>query len=269
MKIGVISDLHFDRDTKRTFDDYVKVLSAEVSRRDVTLLLVAGDMSNDYELSYRFIVALKHQLNMDVLFVPGNHDYWQSEDELNTLAVHDYFKQLPECLIERPYIINDQWAVVGHSGWYNYSYADTRFAEAKLAAGKFKGSTWQDKLYIDWKAPDKIVSRAFAETVRRDIEQMGDRHIILMTHMVTDKKFTVPLPHRIFDFYNAYIGTSDFDDIYNKYAVKYSIMGHVHFRKTLVERGITYICACLGYTRQWRSDDLQQEVANALYVIEI
>jgi hypothetical protein len=42
-------------------------------------------------------------------------------------------------------------------------------------------------------------------------------------------------PHRIFDFFNAYIGTKDFNYIYDSYNIQYSIMGHVHFRKTLTE----------------------------------
>ncbi len=269
MRIGIISDLHIDRDTKRTFDDYVIVLSQEVRRRKVKLLLVAGDISNDCRLSYHFIKALKEKLDMEVLFVPGNHDYWQTNNDVSTIEVHDYFKSQPECLIERPYIINDSWAVVGHIGWYDYSYADARFDQQKLASGKFKGSTWQDKHYMDWQLDDQSVSKAFAEAVQRDFEHIGDRQIILMTHIVTHKKFTVPLPHRIFDFYNAYIGTSDFNDLYKNYPVRYSIMGHVHFRKTAVEQGITYICSCLGYTRQWHSNHIQREIADALYTIDI
>ena len=35
-----------------------------------------------------------------------------------------------------------------------------------------------------------------------------------MTHIVTHRKFAVPMPHRIFDYFNAFIGTSDFDEIY-------------------------------------------------------
>ncbi|TDM12734.1 metallophosphoesterase [Macrococcus lamae] len=267
MKIGIISDLHIDRDTKRSFEVYIDVLSAEVKSQNIDLLLLAGDISNDYKMSYHFIKTLKDKIGIDVLFVPGNHDYWDNDKK--TLEIFEYFKKQPECLIERPYIINEDWAVIGHSGWYDYSYAASEFSREKLESGKFKGSTWQDKFYVDWRLNDQRVSKTFAEAVRKDMEQVGDRHIILMTHIVTHKKFTVPMPHRIFDFYNAYIGTSDFDQLYKQYSIKYSIMGHIHFRKMLVEDGITYICACLGYTRQWRSKNLATEIASALHVIEI
>ncbi len=41
------------------------------------------------------------------------------------------------------------------------------------------------------------------------------------------------MPHRIFDYFNAFIGTSDFDQIYQQYDIRYSIMGHVHLEMLL------------------------------------
>ena len=45
-------------------------------------------------------------------------------------------------------------------------------------------------------------------------------------------------------------------------------MGHVHFRKMINENGITYICP-LGYQRQWRTSDINQEINNALVSFDI
>ena len=77
------------------------------------------------------------------------------------------------------------------------------------------------------------------------------------------------MPHSIFDYFNAFIGTSDFDEVYQRYDIRYSIMGHVHFRKAFEEQGITYICSCLGYQREWRSDNIEQEINHALYTINV
>ena len=74
-----------------------------------------------------------------------------------------------------------------------------------------------------------------------------------MTHVVTSTICCTP--HRILIF-NAFIGTQDFDYIYEKYPIKYSIMGHVHFRKELRDSDTVYMCPCLGYQRQWRTSDL-------------
>ena len=68
------------------------------------------------------------------------------------------------------------------------------------------------------------MSKLAADSVRRDLEKVKDKNIILMTHIVTHKQFAVPMPHRIFDYFNAFIGTSDFDLFYEKYPIKYSIM---------------------------------------------
>ena len=98
---------------------------------------------------------------------------------------------------------------------------------------------------IDWDIDDRVLSKE-AKQIQEDLDQVKDKHIILMTHIVTHPKFIVPMPHRIFDFFNAYIGTKDFDEFYSTYSIRYSIMGHVHFRKMINENGITYICPRLG-----------------------
>ena len=41
-------------------------------------------------------------------------------------------------------------------------------------------------------------------------------------------------------------------------------MGHVHFRKSLVENNITFLCPCLGYKREWRTADIYSEMNHAL-----
>ena len=47
-------------------------------------------------------------------------------------------------------------------------------------------------------------------------------------------------------------------------------MGHVHFRKSLVENNITFLCPCLGYKREWRTADIYSEMNHALidFVLE-
>ncbi|EPZ44080.1 hypothetical protein HMPREF1157_1784 [Staphylococcus epidermidis E13A] len=105
--------------------------------------------------------------------------------------------------------------------------------------------------------------------MEKDINNVSPRQIILVTHVVTHPQFVVPTSHRIFDFFNAFIGTHDFDTIYRNYPIRFSIMGHVHFRKKLVENNILYICPCLGYQRQWMTDDIAYEINHALVDFDI
>ncbi len=269
MKIGVISDLHIDRgkvDPKK----YETILAEEVRRRCLDFLLIAGDVSSHYTMTADFLKALSELTDAEILFVPGNHDYWLGDkDKKTTREVYEFYKNMPESLLETPYVINEDWAIVGHSGWYDYTYADERFSIEKLSRGKFYGGTWQDKLKIDWQLHDREMSRIFADKVEEDMKKVKDRNIILMTHVVTHRRYAVPMPHRLFDYFNAFIGTSDFDALYKNYPIKYSIMGHVHFRHQFRQDELTYICACLGYPREWRTDDIETEIRNTLQVMEI
>lgn len=271
MKIGTISDLHIDRSNLYYPKDYESILAYEVGRLKLDVLLIAGDISNHYKQTVQFIRNLKHLTRTEILFIPGNHDYWSDDEEEKTsYEIFEYYKSQDESIIGRPYILNDDWAIVGHSGWYDYSFADqSQFSMERLERRKYYGSTWLDKERIAWGKSDLEMSKLAAESVRRDLEQVKDKNIILMTHIVTHKQFSVPMPHRIFDYFNAFIGTSDFDVFYATYPIKYSIMGHVHFRSTIEEQGVQYICPCLGYQREWRTKDLKKEIENTIQIIEI
>lgn len=269
MKIGVISDLHIDRHKSLTPDDYVEGLVEVLNQREIGLLLIAGDISNHYQLTYQFIEAIETQAQISVRFIPGNHDFWSADTDITSQEILNYYMQLDTCLIGKPYHINESWAIVGNTGWYDYTYASPEFSLERIERRKYYGATWQDKVKIDWPMDDRKLSEIAANQTRKDLEQVKDKNVILMTHIVTHPKFAVPMPHRIFDYFNAFIGTSDFDEIYHEYPIQYSIMGHVHFRNVFEEAGITYICPCLGYQREWRSNQIRQEMNHALYTIEI
>ena len=125
MRIGTISDLHIDRSKDYYPQDFEFILSKEIARLKLDVLLIAGDVSNHYLQTIQFVQNVKQQSNIEVLFIPGNHDYWKSEQEEKTsYEIFEYYKSQPESIIGSPYIINDEWAIVGHSGWYDYSFAD-------------------------------------------------------------------------------------------------------------------------------------------------
>lgn len=269
MNIGVISDLHIDRHKSLKPKDYEYELIKAIQRNQVELLLIAGDISNNYKLTQAFIKSVEAQAQIKVLFIPGNHDFWSADTNATSAEILEEYMGREACLIGKPYHLNDAWAIVGNTGWYDYSYASPEFSLERIARRKYYGATWQDKVKIDWPMDDRKLSRIAANQAIKDIEKVKDKQIILMTHIVTHPKFAVPMPHRLFDYFNAFIGTSDFDEIYKKYPIRYSIMGHVHFRNRFDEQGVTYICPCLGYQREWRSDDVTREIDHALNIIQI
>src|SRR5699024_5002768 len=154
-------------------------------------------------------------------------------------------------LIDQPYVVNDEWAIVGNTGWYDYTYANSKFSLERLARRKYHGATWQDKVKIDWPMEARKLSSIAAKQTIKDIEKEKHKKIILLTNIVIHSRYAVSMSHRIFDYFYAFIGTSDFDSIYIIYDIKYSFMGHVHFRNTFEDNGVTYICPCLGYHREW------------------
>lgn len=268
MKIGTIADLHIDRHNKKTSEDYLEALVEIVKYKKLDILLIAGDISNHYQLTHQFITQLTKQLDIPVKFVPGNHDLWEVES-MTTQDIWNNYKSMSQCLVGKPFIVNEEWAIIGHTGWYDYSFAAQRFSLEHLQKGKHYGATWQDKERISWGISDQNLSKIAAEQVKKDILEVGNRRVILVTHVVTHPDFIVPMPHRIFDFYNAFIGTSDFNPLYAMFDIPYSIMGHVHFRKSVIDDDRCYLCPCLGYPRQWRSEDIYQEINETIQIIEI
>ncbi|MEJ7541474.1 metallophosphoesterase [Staphylococcus intermedius] len=269
MRIGTIAYLHFDRHQHLTMQDYIEAVVRLIQHEDLHMLMIAGDISNHHTSTFDFIQQLTDQTTVPIYFIPGNHDLWRRTDEdLTTSEILQLYQKHPQCLIGQPIEVGD-YVIAGHIGWYDYSFASDRFTFDKLASGKHYGATWQDKVHTTFDVSDPQLSQCFVDEVKRDLAAYPDHQVILVTHMVTHPKFTVPTPHRIFDFFNGFIGTSDFKPLYEQFNITYSVMGHVHFRKRLTENGTTYLCPCLGYPREWRTAHLDTELQHALQVIQI
>lgn len=272
MIIGFISDLHIEN---RTFeiDEYIEALMHVMAKRSIKQLMIGGDISNHYSVTLKFVEQLQAKSQIPVYFIPGNHDLWDRytpQEDINTMEIYDIYRAHPQSLIEKPLLLNENTGIVGHTAWYNYiKYNRNRFNERQIEAGKFKGIKWQDKKFIRWPYSDKEMSQIFAQQVQKDIEQLNAQKLILVTHMVTRPEFTMPLPHRVFDFFNAYIATNDFRHIYDNYPIAHSFMGHVHFRHQVEEDGIKYYANSLGYVKEWRTKNLIDEIDHAMVTIEI
>ena len=116
MKIGVISDIHIDSNKKAIPEGstFAKTLAKQLHQKEVELLLLAGDISSDYNLSQSFMDKLKSETDCQILFIPGNHDFWSRKNrEEDTKKIYDFFKQQPESILEKPYIINDKMGCGG------------------------------------------------------------------------------------------------------------------------------------------------------------
>lgn len=274
MKIGIVSDLHIDGNEKalKAGETFEELLLEVLMEKNVDKLLIAGDISNHFETSQKFIHSVQEQSNIPVFFVPGNHDYWaKTHDIIDTNKVDDFFREQKESLVGNPQIFSDNWALVGTPGWYDYGYGNHGVYSIKeFEKKKYRFASWNDRHYVDWKKSDLEVSRLMLEQLEKDIATVGDRNILLMTHVATHPEFIVPLPHRIYDYANAFLGAKSYEVLYKKYPnIRYSVMGHVHFRKTYYENGTTFIAACLGNKKHWRTKDVKSQLGKTLVVLDL
>lgn len=269
-QIGFISDLHVDSSPRHEANEFFSTLVQVMHDRRLDGLIIGGDITNHYSTTLNFVERLQTAAGIPVYFIPGNHDFWEIEARTkHTHDVYDIFQQHPQSLMEKPLKISDQYSIVGHPGWYNHTYHDPRFSKEELEVGKYRMATWQDKVHTDWQITDPELSKLFAGKVEQDLLKVQTEKIILVTHVITIPEFTIPMPHKIFDFFNAYIATDDFNSIYEKFDIEYSMMGHVHFRGKVTRDGTNFITNSLGYQKEWRSSEIYREISQSLWVINV
>lgn len=268
-KIGFISDLHIDSSPKYQPEDFLSTLAHLIHDRYIDTLIIGGDISNHHSTTTRFVERLQQITGVPIYFIPGNHDYWEMEEAVkHTKQVHEIFKRHPQSLMNAPLVLNEQYGIVGSPGWYNHTYHDPRFSKEELEIGKYRMATWQDKVHSKWPVNDGELSKYFSDEARKHIVQVNRPKIILVTHVITIPEFTIPMPNKIFDFFNAYIATNDFDDIYQEFSIDYSVMGHVHYRGEIQRDGTKFITNSLGYQKQWRTKELYRELTDSLWVFK-
>lgn len=271
MKIGFISDLHIDRNFEKPPIDYLTTLRDAIRLNQLDMLVIGGDISNHFTSTFRFVETLQKQAEIPVYFIPGNHDFWEEEDATkDTHGIYQLYKEHPQSLVESPLRLTDDFTLVGHPGWYNHAVYDKRqYKPDEIEKGKFRWAYWQDKLRLDWQMTDQEVSKYFTQIIKNDLEKVTTDHIILQTHVVTVPEYTMPMPHKIFNFFNAFIATSDLKNIEADYPITHKIMGHIHFREKIIKDQTEIITNSLGYRREWWTKDLAHEIQNSLYILDL
>ena len=271
MKVGFISDLHIDRNFERPPQEYLKLLKQVILEKRIDMLVIGGDISNHYSTTMAFVEELQKQTEKPIYFIPGNHDFWEAEDVTkDTKGIYQLYKEHPQSLIEKPLQLNEAYTLVGHPGWYNHAvYDKERFSADEIEHGKFRWAYWQDKLRLDWEMGDREVSKHFTDIIEKDLAKVTTDNIILQTHVVTVPEFTMPMPHRTFDFFNAFLATDDLKHLPKEHPISHQVMGHVHFRHQLKKDATNIITNSLGYRREWWSKDLYEEINKSMVILDL
>lgn len=272
MRIGTVSDLHIDRNSDYTEQDLVLSFSEVIQSKQIDTLLIAGDISNHYLQTDEFLKSVQDRSGVSVFFVPGNHDFWaRDHDVTDTNKINNYFNKQEYSLVGKPHLLNSEWAVVGSPGWYDYGYGNTElYDDAAFARKQYGFASWNDRHYVNWGRSDQTISQEMLKQLYRDLEVVRDKKIILMTHVATHQEFVMPLPHRVYNYANAFLGAKSYEGLYDDFpSIEYSIMGHVHFRKILNGKNKTFISACVGNHKHWKIKDFTAQLVKSLVCFDI
>ncbi len=268
MKIGIISDIHVDRN--RGFP-ILELLAKKVTEKRLDCLLIAGDISDAQSVTLAFIDSLRDRSGRPVYFVPGNHDLWRQDGEkpADTAEIYRRYWEHPACLIGKSVPLSADWVVLGDIGWYDYSFGNKKYSAKDFEKKAMFDRTWQDSVFINWRRTDAQVHRDMLNHLDKQLLDTSGKKRIVVTHMITTDEFAVPESRKAWPYFNAFLGSRDYGDLFERYGVAYSIMGHVHYRRKILKSGVSYICSCLDYHTEWQSIDCEREIDEALTLIDL
>lgn len=270
MKIGAISDLHI-KDEESSY--FLEQISDVCSKKEIDLLLIAGDISEDARLTIDYVQRLNKKVK--TLYVPGNHDLWNKGNKMSTKEIYELFKRDQNCLLNKSYELTAELEIIGHIGWYDYSLGDEeQYSTLEFDSMVIDDRMWKDKKYVSWTGNNQFV----CNTIDSEIETLinsNDKQKILVTHMISNPGFKV-----LFDesrsnkgFFNGFLGSDKLYRLTGNDLVTHAICGHVHYRKTIIENQTEYICMCLGNESEWskylKSPSLREQLKQCMYTFEI
>jgi putative phosphoesterase len=270
LKVGILSDLHVDLD-HHICGKILQGLKTAVNDNDVEIMIIAGDVANDFEVTLGFLRDLEREADVRCLFVPGNHDIWnEKHPDKNGWDTYEAMQSFAGNLANGPVALPGNWIVIGDLGWYDYSFGSPEYSASDFDRMQIKGRLWQDKVKAVWGKSTIEMHQYFYRKLELQLEAQKNKNIILVTHVVPIIDFTVQPPNQIWRYLNAFLGSRQYGKMALNFSVKYSICGHVHYRRQKSVHDTTFICNCLNYASQWvDNDDPALEVQRALKTIEI
>lgn len=252
LRFATVSDLHLNTDFSiRAFKSAMLSFAEEV-RPDV--LILAGDLTSGAGQTSALVRELKGMLGIDVYYVPGNHELWNRYNGLTTEEIYQFFRADENCLTGQIVTLPGNIRLLGDVHWYDYSYAEhQRYTMEQFAKKMLRGSRWQDAYYVDWFLPDASVTKRMIEEQRHLLSTVSGERLIYVSHMINHPNYAVPSRRfELWAFFNAYLGSVSLHDLIQSVRPEVAICGHVHHRRNFCDNGTHYICACLGYKKEWR-----------------
>jgi putative phosphoesterase len=270
MKIGMLSDLHVDLE-HRDPQAVVAALATVTLENAADALIIAGDVANDYRTTLQALRTLEERTGARVLFVPGNHDIWnENHPRMTAWDIYDELRGFAGNLANGPQVLADGWVAVGDLGWYDYSFGGPEYTQAEFDHMQIGDRLWQDKVKAVWGRPALDMHAFFYARLNDQLARCAGKRVILVTHAVPIRPFTVQPPDATWNYLNAFLGSERYGELALSHSVPYAVCGHVHYRREQVIQGTHFICQCLNYASQWEGNaDPLVEVRRAFKTIVI
>jgi 3',5'-cyclic AMP phosphodiesterase CpdA len=227
-------------------------------------LIVAGDVAEKVD-DVEWALRLLRERFAEVIWVPGNHELWtRGKDPVGLRGEERYRHLVERCRAldvltpEDPFPV---WAGAGGPATvaplfllYDYSFLPdgTTTVEEGLAAAYKAGVVCTDEYLLDPKPyPDRAAwcAARVAESRRRLAECDPAIPTVLVNHWPLTRTPTRVLRYPEFALWCGTEQTADWHLRYRAVAVVY---GHLHIPRTIVEDGVPFIEASLGYPREWK-----------------
>lgn len=273
MKIGFISDLHYDvneyllskRGKGDTVDSMVRDTIDVINERKLDYLFVSGDVMNSTK-TIDIIKKLNESI-AEVYYVVGNHDIWSRSQD--TASILDKYLEDEYCLVNRELSITEDISVVGMFSWYDGSFSTMGRGKDYYEQMKMM---WADGRYTRWDKMNNTLSTEYVLKAEDILRTVGNKDIILLNHFVPHKDFIV---HKSYDddwnFGNGFMGTDKIMKMVEKdKRIKNVTFGHTHERYGTVKKdGVTFINGAVGYVHEWPHKDFKMYLGETIKVTSI
>jgi predicted phosphodiesterase len=277
MRLLITSDLHFNHPGSRPVaEDLIR----KINRTGGDALVLVGDTAVLADQQLEQALSRIH-FKGERLFVAGNHELWTHGDDSYRLFKDELPRRVRELgwrwLQDEPFLIDDDRAIVGSVGWYDYSFAPQslgiprRFYAAKISPGAaerldefhslFENSSdipeharqvvarWNDGKFVKLHRSDEEFLGELLEQLRGQLEELRNRkRVLAMIHHLPFGELLPPPKSAQWDFAKAFLGSPKIGKLLLQYEnISDVYCGHSHFAASAQVRHIQAINPGCGY----------------------
>lgn len=273
MKLLFLSDLHADNLYVTKGINIYPNLVKHIQKYKPDVIVISGDISGDYKTTLNFIKKLENELNIFVYFIPGNHDIWteKSNEYPNaSLKALQELQAVENCIENRIIHLNDETALIGCMGWYDYSFALPKLDDFVMKSRK---KQFSDHQYVNWKYSDKEFFDIQINNLNNllNSEELRNKNVLVSMHYVPFSYFIhYSNLNDDWNIVNGFFGGYDLGKTILKYKnVKLVHFGHTHKHKVDSYGDLQLVCKPFGYHFEWAVDDIDKQLELSSFLYEI